>query len=284
MVAAQRGVVTRAQLVALGFSPKAIEHRVRIGRLHRIHHGVFALGNPVLQSLGAETAALLYAGDNAVLSHESAAALWGLASTPSFVAITLIDRKARGQSGLRLHQVKALDIRDVTIHAGFPVTSAARTLIDCAARRPIEGLLSEARVQRLVTDEVIAAAMDRCPGRSGISSLRCLLADQYEQGYSRSAAERLLRRLVKAAELQPATFNTYVLGFEVDAVWPAQRLVVEVDGYRTHGHREAFERDRKKDQALIAAGYAVIRFTWRDLTRRPFVVVARIAAALAKRS
>ena len=111
-----------------------------------------------------------------------------------------------------------------------------------------------------------------------------MLSDRYERGYSRSGAERRLRHLVKAAELQPPAFNTYVLGFEVDAVWSAEKLIVEVDGHGAHGHRAAFERDRKRDQTLVAAGYVVLRFTWNQLTRRPFVVVARIAGALAKRA
>jgi very-short-patch-repair endonuclease len=157
-------------------------------------------------------------------------------------------------------------------------------LIDCAARGPVERLLNEARVLRLVSDAAISAAMARCPGRAGTAAVRGLLGDRYEQGYSRSGAERRLRRLVKAAGLDPPTFNTNVLGFEVDAVWPSEKLIVEVDGYRAHGHQAAFERDRDKDQALVAAGYVVVRFTWNQLTQRPFVVVARIAGALAKRS
>ena len=249
-----------------------------------MHRTVFAVGNPVLQPLGAETAALLYAGDNAVLSHESAAAVWGLARTPSFVAITMIGRKARSRPGVRVHEVGALDIRDVIIHNGFPVTSPARTLIDCAGRGPVDRLLNEARVLKLVSDAAITAAMARCPGRKGTGALRELLSDRYERGYSRSGAERRLRRLVKAAGFTPPAFNTYVRGFEVDAVWPAEKLVVEVDGYAAHGHQAAFERDRAKDQALVAAGYVVVRFTWNQLTRRPFMVVARIAGALAKRA
>jgi very-short-patch-repair endonuclease len=183
-----------------------------------------------------------------------------------------------------IHRVKTLDIRDVQVHAGFPVTSPARTLIDCAGRGPVGRLLNEARVLRLVSDAGIVAAMARCPGRKGTAAVRGLLSDRYEQGYSRSGAERRLRRLVRAAGLDPPAFNAYVLGFEVDAVWAAEKLIVEVDGYGAHGHQAAFERDRAKDQALIAAGYVVVRFTWNQLTQRPFMVVARIAGALAKRA
>jgi very-short-patch-repair endonuclease len=134
-----------------------------------------------------------------------------------------------------------------------------------------------------VTDRALEAAMARCPGRTGVSALRELLADRYERGYSRSEAERRLRRLIKDSGLDPPQYNTHVLGFEVDAVWREQKLVVEIDGYQAHGHQGAFERDRAKDQALAAAGYLVVRFTWNQLTQRPLLVVARIASALAKR-
>jgi very-short-patch-repair endonuclease len=284
IAAAQRTLVHVSQLRALGITRGSYDHRIAAGSLHRVLPSVVSVVDPVLELWAAETAALLYVGDDAVLSHESAAAVWGLAATPSFVAITQMGRTAEKQDGLRLHRVKTLDIRDVIIHAGFPVTTPARTLIDCAGRGPVDRLLNEARVLKLVTDAAITAAMARCPGRKGTGPLRELLSDRYERGYSRSGAERRLRHLVKAAELQPPAFNTYVLGFEVDAVWSAEKLIVEVDGHGAHGHRAAFERDRKRDQTLVAAGYVVLRFTWNQLTRRPFVVVARIAGALAKRA
>jgi very-short-patch-repair endonuclease/predicted transcriptional regulator of viral defense system len=283
IAAAQRTLVHVSQLRALGIGRGSYNHRIAAGSLHRVLPSVVSVVHPVLEQWAGETAALLYAGDNAVLSHESAAAVWGFAATPSFVAITQIGRTPERQPGLRVHRVPSLDIRDVSIHNGFPVTSPARTLIDCAGRGPVDLLLNEARVLKLVTDEAITAAMARCPGRAGIRSLRGLLADQYELGYSRSRAERVLRRLVKDCGLEPPTYNTSVLGYEVDAVWPAQRLVVEVDGHGAHGHQAAFERDRAKDQALVAAGYVVVRFTWNQLTQRPLLVAARVAAALARR-
>jgi very-short-patch-repair endonuclease len=279
---AQRGLVTRGQLAALGFSAKAIEHRVQTGWLHHIHRGVFAVGSPVLQPLGAETAALLYAGDDAVLSHESAAAVWGLATHPSFIVITMIGRHARRQPGLRIHEVKALDLRDVSIHHGLPVTSPARTLIDCAARGGIDDLLNEARVRKLVTDDALEAAMSRCPGRAGIARLRARLAAEQGPAFDRSRAERILRRMVEQGGLPWPRLNTYVLGFEVDAYWPEHRVILEVDGHDAHGHWAAFQRDRRRDQILTAAGYTVIRVTWHQLTGETLGVAVRVAQALAR--
>ncbi|MGZ4311073.1 MAG: DUF559 domain-containing protein [Solirubrobacteraceae bacterium] len=282
--AAQRAMVHLEQLRALGITRGSYEHRVAVGALHRVFPAVLSLVHPVLEPWAAETAALLYAGDNAVLSHESAAALWGLAAVPPFVAITVIGRTVERQPGLRLHRVGSIDVRDVRMRAGFPVTSPARTLIDCAGRGPVDDLVNEARVQKLVTDQALHAAMGRCPRRKGTAPLRALLDAEQGPQFQRSKAERLLKQLITDAELQPPLFNTYVLGYEVDAYWPAHQVVVEVDGYDAHGHREAFERDRRRDQDLVAAGYVVVRITWRQLTQGPTAVVARIAAALANRS
>ena len=282
VAAVQSGLVTRGQLVALGFSPKAIEHRVGTGWLHRIHRGVFVVGNPLLQPMGAEAAALLYAGENAVLSHESAAAVWGLGPRPSVVAITLIARHVRSQPQLRLHRVKALDIRDVTIHAGFPVTSPARTVIDCGARRGIDDLLNEARVQRLVTNDALHAAMARCPGRAGTARLRARLASEQGPAFDRSRAERILRRMIEQGGLPWPRFNTYVLGFEVDAHWPEHGVILEVDGRDAHGHWAAIERDHRRGQTLTAAGYVVIRVTWHQLLRETLGVAVRVATTLTR--
>jgi very-short-patch-repair endonuclease len=279
----QRAMVHRSQLQALGIGRGAYNHRVAVGALHRVFPSVLSLVNPVLEPWAMETAGLLHAGDDAVLSHESAAAVWGLATHPSFVVITMIGRHARGRPGLRIHELKFLDIRDVSIHQGFPVTSPARTLIDCAARGDIEDMLNEARAQKLVTDDTLRAAIARCPTRAGTRAVRHMLEVELDTGYSESRAERLLKRLIRAADLERAVHNVNVEGKRVDALWPRHRLVLEVDGHKWHGHRQAFERDRARDQKLVAAGYAVIRVTWRQLTEQPMAVMARIAQALARR-
>jgi very-short-patch-repair endonuclease len=279
---AQRGMVHRSQLFALGITRGSYEHRVRAGALHRVFPSVVSVVWPVLEPLAHETAALLHAGDNAVLSHESAAALWGLADSPSFVAMTMIGRHARSQPGLRIHEVDVLDIRDVCLRHGFPVTSPARTLIDCASNSNIDRLLNEARALKLVKNADLAEAMGRCPGRKGTGPLRKLLEAERETGFTRSEAERRLKRLVQQSGLERPIFNTYVEGVEADAYWPGLKLVVEVDGVQFHGHYQAFQRDRAKANKLIAAGYVVLRFTWAQLTERPMLVVATIARTLGR--
>ena len=253
-----------------------------MGALHRVFPAVLSVVHPLVEPWAAETAALLYAGDNAVLSHETAAAVWGWPS-PSFVVITLIGRKVESQPQLRQHRVKAVDIRDLRIHHGFPVTSPARTLIDCATGPGIDRLLNEARALKLVTDSEIQRAMERCPGRKGVKALRALLEAEKESGFTRSEAERVLKRIVRESGIERPIFNTYVKGVEVDAYWPAHNLVIEVDGYQTHGHYQAFQRDRAKANRLVSAGFVVLRFTWHQLTQRPMQVVAEIVRTLTVR-
>ena len=283
IASAQRSLVHLSQLRALGFTRGAYEHRVRTGALHGVFPSVFSVVDPLIEPWAAETEALLYAGDDAVLSHEAAAALWGLAATPSFVVITMIGRKVEAQPQLRQHRVAALDLRDLRHHRGFPVTAPARTLIDCAALNvPVDHLLNEARALKLVTDSEIDAAMGRCPRRKGVAAMRALLEAEKDGGFTRSEAERRLKRLVEASGMERPMFNTHVEGVEADAYWPRLKLVVEVDGHQFHGHYQAFQRDRAKANKLVSAGYVVLRFTWTQLTKQTMMVLATIARTIGR--
>lgn len=281
---AQRAVVHRRQVAAVGITRGSYNHRVAAGSLHRVLPSVLSVVQPLIEPWAAETAALLYAGDDAVISHDSAAVLWGLTATPSFVAITVIGRHVRARPGVHVHQVSGLDIRDARLHQGFPVTAPARTLIDCAgAGLAVDRLLNEARALRLVKDSEIRAAMDRCAQRKGVAALRALLEIEKDTGYTRSKAERILKRIVREAEIERPVFNTRVEGIHPDAYWPRHKVVVEVDGYGSHGHWAAFQRDRARDNRLVAAGYVVLRFTWHQLTGSPMKVAAEIVRTLARR-
>jgi len=164
---------------------------------------------------------------------------------------------------------------------GLPVTAPARTLFDLAATgyRQLERAFGDAHAQRLVNAREIEDLLERAGPRAGTRALRALQSDN-ASGFTRSKAERILRELIRAANLPWPRFNARLVGYEVDAVWPDRRLVVEVDGYAYHGHRAQFERDRRKDLALTAAGYRVIRISWRQLTQEPFAVIAVISSAL----
>jgi very-short-patch-repair endonuclease len=173
----------------------------------------------------------------------------------------------------------------IATRGDLPLTTAARTICDLAATDPlrdVESALAEARIHRLATDRQINAVIQRAPTRPGASIIRKLLEQEDDSGYTRSKAERLLRDLIAKANLERPLFNEPLLGYVVDALWPRQRLIVEVDGYAYHRHRAAFERDRARDQQLIAAGYRVIRITWIQLRDRPIETITAIVKALAQ--
>jgi very-short-patch-repair endonuclease len=179
--------------------------------------------------------------------------------------------------------VLALHRADRSAVNGIRVTAPARTLIDFASQATpdeLEAAVSEAFALRLVTERQLQAAMARAPHRAGVGALRSLLRSTGGPVITRSRGERQLRKLLAAARLPLPLFNQPLLGYVADVLWPDQRLVVEFDGYQFHGHRLAFERDRRRDATLVAAGYRVIRLTWNQLTKEPFAVVALLSRAL----
>ena len=283
LAAQQLSVVTFGQLQAAGLSRGVIVNRLADGSLHRRHRGVYLVGSPVPLPGAKELAALLACGGDAVISHRSAAALWGIAAAENQVHVTVVGRHCRSRSGIEVIQVKQLDRRDRRVRNGIAVTAPARTMIDFAADADddeLERAVSEARALQLVHDGEIDAALARAGNRRGVARMRAFLRRETESGYTRSGAERMMRRLLRAGRLPPALCNAPVAGYRADFLWPDQRLIVEVDSFQFHGHRRAFERDRRKDQVLLAAGYRVLRVTWLQLRDEPIAVAVAIAAAL----
>jgi very-short-patch-repair endonuclease len=174
----------------------------------------------------------------------------------------------------------------MTVHENLAITTPARTLIDFASQASTSELadaFGEARAKRLITDKKLKAALERAPrNHPGAAIVRAMLCEGGT--YERSKAERLLRSLCKKAELPQPVTNTTLHGYLVDFLWPDERLIIEVDGYGTHGNRQAFENDRRRDQVHVAAGYVVVRITWEQLQSEPLAVAVRIAQALAIRA
>jgi very-short-patch-repair endonuclease len=216
--------------------------------------------------------------------------LWGLIEREegeTEVGLTVIGRDRRSRGGMRVYRVASLDPADIRHRHGLPVTSPARTVIDLAAtetRLVLENVYAECRRRGLARDREIRAALDRARRRVGTGRVRAMLqatARGESPAVTRSKAERMLLELIRAAELPPPAANASVCGHMVDLHWPEQRVIVEFDGWETHGRRRSFETDRRRDQRLVAAGYRVIRITWRQLVNEPYAVIARLAAALA---
>jgi very-short-patch-repair endonuclease len=275
----QHGVVTLAQLRAAGLGEKAIRHRVGRRWLVRMHRGIYRVG-PVADPLAAPFAAVLAGGPSAVLSHDAAAILHGLAKGPPRRFDVTITSGHRRPQGVVLHRARLRE-DERTLREGIPVTTAARTLVDLATRwrrRDLERAVEQAVILGAATeDELREAAEIR---RKGAARLRAVLDALTSPSLTRSEAERRLLELIRSADLPRPVTNTRIGRYEVDALWPDHRLVVEVDGYAFHSTRQAFERDRARDAALQVAGHRVLRLTWRQIAGRPHAVVATLAAAL----
>ncbi len=279
----QACIVTTADLTARGVAPTAIRRLVDAGVLRRLHRGVYLAG-PTEPPNARAMAALLACGTGAALSHRTAGELWGMLPPGGGPIDVTRPGGARTHHGVRAHRGR-LEPRDVGRHHGMSVTRPARTLLDLArvlGPHALDRALEEAQVLRLVSDAELYAILERARARPGVRALRHALPSfDATPSLTRSEAELRLLGLVRAARLPAPVSNVRVCRREVDLLWPAQRLVVEVDGFRFHGGRAAFERDRRRDGELLASGYRVLRVTWRELTGAPEAVVATLAQALA---
>jgi very-short-patch-repair endonuclease len=289
LAAGQYGVVARDQLVEAGVPRYAIDNRVRNGRFESLHRGVYRVVGPVRGALEREMAAVLACGTGARLSHWSAAALMDLGPTPGSDTPTDITtpghRPERGPE-IRVRRVARFEDDEVTVIEGIPATAPARTILDLAAAlgpKGLERMVARAERAGLTTAADIARLLERHPGRRGIRALRAVLALDGGPALLRSEAEGLLLDMVRLADLPVPRTNAKAAGFEVDFLWGTPPLAVEVDGYAYHSSPEMFARDRKRDRALRAAGFHVLRFTLADLTRRREVVLVDIAQALVRR-
>jgi hypothetical protein len=279
----QWGVVARAQVLALGFSRSWIERSLAAGRLQLLYRGVYAVGHTRLCREGRWLAAVLACGPGAVLSHRSAAAHWNLLATSATRVDVTAARGRRGHEGVRLHRSRSLDAQDTTTNQGIPITTVAKTMLDLAAIVPahrLERALAQAERLRLYDDAALTQIIERSNGHRGRQALQEAIAQ--EPAFTRSDLEARLLALTRQHGL-PTPLVNHILAapdhprLEVDFCWPSHQLIVETDTYATHGTRADFEHDRRKDAALAAAGYTVIRFT--DQTA-PTEIEARLRSLL----
>jgi very-short-patch-repair endonuclease len=292
----QRGRVSRTQLLGAGLSGTTIARLQRRGYMHAEHAGVYVVGHLAEIPGGREASALLAARSGAVLSHRSAAGWWGIAtselgrgdaSADGEVHVTAPGNHGGRPSGVVVHRSTILAPRDLRVHDGLPVTSPARTLLDLAgelAPRELERMLDTALVQGRVNLRQINELLRRAGRHAGCAAIRGLLEAHTHTTFTRSEAEERFLAIVREAGLPDPLVNVRRHGFELDFLWPREPgrdVAVEIDGYAFHGGRAAFERDRRRDAILRAAGIDVLRFTWRRLTQESHAVVAELAAALA---
>jgi hypothetical protein len=221
----QHGVISRAQLLELGVGSDAIDHRARVGRLYRLHRGVYAVvGRRMLDRRGFWMAAVLACGPGAVLSHFAAAALWAIRGG-SRVELT-VPRGRKARPGIRLHYA-SLPADEITTHHRIPVTTIARTLFDLGAVVQQAELRSAFRQaeQLALRDRVgIAALMDRYPRKPGIPTLKAVFGEaQRGLNIVKSELEERFQEFLLDAAVQMPSTNVLIEGFEVDCVWEEQR-------------------------------------------------------------
>jgi Protein of unknown function (DUF559) len=284
IAAAQGGRISRAQLLALGVRPGAIDHRVRVGWLHVRQRGVYAVGSPAETPDGRWWEALLAYGEDVALSHASAAAVCELQSAvPGLVELTSPRSGIKDRPGIRVRRSWVLLPHEVTRRRGMRVTTPARTVLDLAARsgvRDIERLVDRAVALGLLDLSDLERGLRDHPGRAGVPRVRAVIAT-YTPTVTRSELEERFLDLCSREGIPRPIVNGRVCGLEVDAHWPVAMLVVELDGYAYHRSPSAFETDRARDVRLSLAGYRVLRFTYRQIVHEPQLVGAAIRRHLA---
>jgi very-short-patch-repair endonuclease len=260
----QHGVVTRGQLLELGYSSDAIQHRISKGRLHPLWSGVYTLGRPDVTRYGRWMAAVLSCGPTAVLSHVSAAALWAMfPSAGEAIHVSVPAHVKRQRPGIVVHRRPRLAISDVDRYRQIPVTTPIRTLVDLAtvlSRHQLEAAISETDKRDLVDVETLRGALDDMAGQPGVAALRKTL-DRHTFRLTESELERRFLPLARRAGLATPETGRRVNGFRVDFYWPELGLVVETDGLRYHRTPAQQVRDHRRDQAHIVAGLTSLRFT-----------------------
>jgi very-short-patch-repair endonuclease len=287
LAALQHGVVARRQLLALGLSDSAVQHRLGAGRLRRLYPGIYAVGHEALGFHGRVIAAVLCMGNGAVASHHTAAALRNLEdASPGPIHVT-VPQARRPQEGIEIH--RGTPPRDeVEIVAGVPVTSVARTLLDISrtdAPARVRRLVKRAEFQGLTNATALRAILQRYPRRQGRRPLASVVRSKHlGTGTTRSELEdRFLEFLVeRRLPLPERNVVLEVRGhrFEVDCLWRDARLIVELDGRAAHGTDSAFQDDRARDRVLIAAKWWPMRITWEQLHTEPDALESDIRAAI----
>lgn len=277
-------MVSISQLLALGFSPPAVDRLTQSGLLRRLYRGVYAVGYTKLTPKGQWLAAVLACGPDAVISHQSAAALWGLRRTPGG-DVDVTAPGPRRHAGIRGHICRDLRPEDRAVIDVIPVTSIFRTILDEASDlspQRLRSRLEELDRRDLFDLRSFNALLARNPTRAGSKKLKTAIAALTDDPpWTNSRGERDLLEFVRAADLPEPSCNVHIAGELVDFVWHRQRLIVEVDHPYTHSSKRSFEDDRRRDTRLQLAGYRVVRITYERLYNDPAGVIADLRALLA---
>jgi hypothetical protein len=264
----QHGNVSRTQLLGLGLNDDQIAYRIRVGRLHRVYPGVYSVGRPPRTAHEHAMAAVLACGEGAVLSHHSALALWGLAEW-RWSAIHVSVPGDRRPRGIKVHRACGLGSPDVRRHEGIPMTSPARTILDCApvlTDKQLHRAVNDGRRQLGLRPWHLTEVAGRFPRHAGAKKLKPFL--DLQGGPTRSEWEDAFPAWCQEHELPPPVMGATVAGHEVDALFPEHKVIIELDSWEYHQDRSSFESDRNRDADTLAAGHLTVRITWSRMTAR----------------
>ncbi len=233
-------------------------------------------------------AAVLSSGSNAVLSHRSAAALWGIWDPTQGPVDVTVPRKSKSSSLIRRHH-SVLPGDEMTVHEGIPVAIVPRTILDLAARSSldrVESAIRQVEYLRLYDRLSLLDLVDRYPGRRGVRRVREALAriERLPVGRTRSRLEERFLPFLRRYGLPRPRLNDWITvgekRFQVDCHWHGTGQVVELDSWEGHGTRSAFREDRARDRVLRTAGYAVTRISWAQLDDEPEAVASDLRKLL----
>jgi hypothetical protein len=283
----QHAVFRLDQLCELGLGSSAVRERVRAGRLHRCYHAVYSLVPPSLLSrFGRWLAAVFACGDGAALSHRSAADLHGLRpSAQRKPDVTIPGRSGRRHDGIAIHRSVTLAEKDVTVVDAIPCTTVPRTLLDLGdaiARRPHEKAFDQAEAMDVLNLTAIDDQLGRNQTRRAAKRTKAILGEHYiGTSLTRSELEERFFLECRATGMPTPQVNQWIVlpdggpAIYADFVWREARVVIETDGWKTHRTRQKFEADRENDGRFLVCGWAPLRTTWRQIERRPAVIVKR---------
>jgi hypothetical protein len=277
----QHGVVARWQLLAARIPADWIEYRLDKGTLIRVFPGVYRVGHAAPSVEADYMAATLACGEDAVLAGPAAAFLLGIIRARRAPKPRVLARTARRTAGIETARMRVADHRDRMTWRAIPVTTPARTLVDLAASFSADELsraMHQADVLHRTTPDEVEEVLSRRPTAKGAAKLRDVLWG--DQGRILSKLEREFIRLLKCNNLPLPATNRVAGGRFVDCRWPEHRLTVELDSYRYHRSRHAWEHDRRRERQAYARGDQFRRYTWGDVVEHPRPTVSELRAVL----
>ncbi|HEX4306284.1 MAG TPA: type IV toxin-antitoxin system AbiEi family antitoxin domain-containing protein [Solirubrobacterales bacterium] len=286
LAARQYGIVTRDQLTELGYTDRMIDHALQTGRLQAWHRHVFAVGHGGLSPHGLCNAAVMFRGEGALISYQSAIWLWGMETKLEIPVNVSVRWRGHAQDAIGLHHCPALRDEDFGTTERLPVTSVPRTLLDYASTAKqyrLELAIDRADRLDLLDPASVDRIIDEVHGHRGRGPLTKALTIYREAGFTRSGGEKKLLTVLAAAGVPRPAVNNFVEGYELDFFWEPERFAVELDSWEHHRSRRSFEEDRRRQDNLAMAGIETIRITGTRLKHEPDEVADRIIEHLQRR-